>query len=125
MIKYFARITGIILMGVGLFGIFIVKIPYVVELDIWQSAVYFILGLIGISLGWFSQYVLWLKRYLEVVTAFVMLMLLAGLTLPNLFDIFHLEVVENFFHAILFVFAIIVGIINKKRTALLPPTSSI
>ncbi len=117
MTKIFAKIAGIILMLAGLFGIFVVKIPHLVELDIWQSAVYFILGLVGVGLGWFSESVMWLKRYLETVTAFSMLMLLSGLTLPNLFDIFHLETMEHLFHAIIFVFGVIASIISRPRAA--------
>ncbi|MFH1111744.1 MAG: hypothetical protein V1712_01600 [Patescibacteria group bacterium] len=116
--KYFARITGIILIGAGLFGIFIVKIPYVVELDIWQSATYFILGLVGISLGWFSQSLLWLKRYLEIITAFSMFMLIFGISLPNYGDIFHLEIIEDLFHSVLFIGGVITSIINKKSVNL-------
>ncbi|MFH1866733.1 MAG: hypothetical protein ABIJ81_01480 [Patescibacteria group bacterium] len=110
---YFARLTGIILTAAGFFGFFIIQIKYLIQLDLWQSLVYLVLGVFGLYYGFFSSNQKYLKSYLNTTTAVMMIFLLIGLTFPNLLDLFHLEEEEHLFHAILFLYGVITNGVTK------------
>lgn len=112
----YARSLAVIFTGTGLFGFFWVNVPYVVQLDLWQSFVYLVLAAIGWYYGWFYPNNKHLRYYNEAATATLLFLLLLGLAWPNWGDIIHLEEEENIFHAVLFIWGVITSWLTRKRT---------
>jgi hypothetical protein len=114
MLKWYIRIIGLILFLLGLGGFFIGHIPGFAQLDLWQSFVYLIGGAIGMQLGWGKATDKTRSRYATATGIMGLVLLSFGLTFPNFFDIFHLEVPEHFFHAIIGVAGCLIGGKYKK-----------
>ncbi len=112
MTKWLGRFISIILVGAGFFGIYIVKIPNYFEFDLWQTLVYLVFGFWGLGVCWYKPKPAEIKKYLNFTTAMLMLWLIIGIPWPNLYDIFHLELLEHFFHLILF----LLGVLGLARS---------
>ncbi|HBV33618.1 TPA: hypothetical protein DIC39_00005 [Patescibacteria group bacterium] len=110
----YARVLAIIFTIVGFFGFFAVGVPYVVQLDLWQSLIYLVLAACGWYIGWFYHDHKKIRHYNETATAVLMVLLLFGLVWPNWGDILHLEEEENIFHAVLFVWGVITSALTPK-----------
>lgn len=114
MLKWYVRIIGLVLFLLGLGGFFIGRIPNFAQLDLWQSFVYLILGAIGLQLGFGKALDKTRSRYATATGIMGLILLGFGLTFSNLFDIFHLEVPEHFFHTIVSVTGCLIGDKYKK-----------
>lgn len=95
-------ILGGILLATGLLGFLKPNLMYLVQFDLYQSFLYAILGAIGLKLGLspttpprYSQ------KYFEALAIINFILLMLGLFWPNWGDIFHLEVPEHFWHALI------------------------
>ncbi len=109
MLRWYVRFVAIALFLVGLAGFSLAKLPNVVQLDLFQSFVYLILGGIGLKLGFSAADIKTSSRYARAtgLTGFILLGL--GLTFPNLFDLFHLEVPEHIWHGVLGLTGSVIG----------------
>ncbi len=114
MIKIFTKIIGLLFLTAGLACFFVPNLLPLLQLDLWQGLVYLILGSVGVKLGFSKTNEHNLRYYVEVVTGVTMVLLLLGLTLPNFLDLFHLEPMEDVFHAIIFVWGIVTSTLSKK-----------
>ncbi len=114
MIKIFVKITGLIFLAAAFIGFFKPDLLIIVQLDLWQSLVYLILGIVGIKLGFTKTNDYNLRYYVDVATGATMVLLLLGLTLPNFLGLFHLEQVEHVFHAIIFIWGVVTSALSKK-----------
>jgi len=113
MIIWYTRLIAIILFFTGLFGFFGGSIPHFVQLDLFQSFVYLIFGAVGLKLGFSSSTAPATRsRYATATGIFGLVLFLIGITFPNLFDIFHLEIPEHVFHLVIGVVGCLVG--DKK-----------
>lgn len=106
---------GAVLFLFGLWGFFYGKIPDLIQFDLFQSLVYLVFGAIGLKLGFSTIPNSYLGRYATGTGIMGLTFLFFGLTFPNLFDIFHLEVAEHCFHAILGVAGCLVGDFGSRR----------
>ena len=111
----FSRTLAVIFATAGFFGFFKVQIPYVVQLDLWQSMIYLALGALGFYFGWFYHTDKNVRIYNEVATGILLFFFLLGLTWPNLGDILHLEEEENIFHGALFALGVITSALTSKK----------
>ena len=111
---FLTRLISLVLVITGFAGIYIVKIPEYVEFDLWQTVVYLIFGFWGLAISLYKPNGNYIMRYLNATTFMLMLWLIIGIPFPNLFDIFHLEVLEHFFHAILFLIGVFAISRGKK-----------
>jgi len=114
MLKWYTRIIAALLFLIGLSGFFIVRIPNLVQLDLFQSFVYAIFGAIGIQLSFGKAENKTRSNYATATGIMGLVLLLFGLTFPNFFDIFHLEVPEHIFHFIIGVAGCVIGDKYKK-----------
>ena len=113
MLMWYNRVMGAALFLLGLAGFFIVQIPNFVQLDLWQSFIYLILGAIGLQLGWGKAQAITRRRYATTTGIIGLVFLGFGLTFPNFGDIFHLELPEHIFHLLLGLIGCLVGNSNK------------
>lgn len=104
--KILTLLIGLILFGLGGAGFYLTQVPNVVQFDLFQSLMYIVAGGIGLKLGTENRRVRY-KSYLTAIGVGSLMLLALGLTLPNLGDIIHLEVIENIFHAALAVCALV------------------
>lgn len=114
MMKIYAIILGLILVILGLAGFYHPNIYNVIHLDLWLSFVYLITGAIGLKLGLDKKTnQLNLYKYISVTTGGALILVLFGLTFPNFYDIFHLEMTENGLHLIIGVAGSLVNYYSK------------
>jgi hypothetical protein len=112
---WYNRFIGAGLLLLGLAGFFIVRIPNFVQLDLWQSLVYLILGAVGLQLGCGQTSSLNRARYATATGLVGLIFLGFGLTFPNFADIFHLELPEHVFHLLLGLAGCLVGNTKKQN----------
>lgn len=116
MLTWYVRVVALILFLVGLAGFTITKVPNVVQLDLFQSFLYVILGGVGLKIGFSATNGRQQAQYARVTGAFGLGLMAIGLTLPNLFDLFHLEVPEHIWHGALGLTGSLVGEHYLKRS---------
>jgi hypothetical protein len=80
-----------------------------VQFDLFQSLVYVSLGAVGLKLGFGSSTPKTLSRYVTATGIMGLVFFGFGLTWANFFDLFHLEIPEHVFHAIIGVTGCLVG----------------
>lgn len=115
MLKWYARLVGASLFLLGLWGFFYGHIPTVVRFDPFQSFVYLVFGAVGLKLGFSLTNPKHLAVYATATGLMGLILLLFGLTFPNFYDIFHLEVSEHVFHAALGVAGCLIGDFGKRK----------
>jgi hypothetical protein len=116
MVKFYARLVGALLFIIGLWGFLGHPIPNIVQLDLFQSLIYVVLGAVGLKLGFSASTPKTLARYATATGITGLVFVLFGLTLPNFFDLFHLEVAEHVFHVVLGVAGSLVGGKHRPTT---------
>lgn len=106
---------------VGIFGLLIGHLGYFVQLDAFQSLLYLGLGAGGLygSTSDNSKYSL---RYLRLIIIVNLVLLALGLTLPNLWDIMHLEIPEHIFHLGIAISAAVCLEIERRKSLPVPTT---
>ena len=110
-------VFGCILLLVGIFGLLIGHLGYFVQLDAFQSFLYLGLGAAGLY-GCASNNSIYAHRYLRLVIIVNLVLLGLGLTLPNLWDIMHLEIPEHIFHLCMAIAAALCLEIERKKSLL-------
>lgn len=98
MLKWYVIIAAGALVIIGLIGFTVARLPNFVQFDLLQSFIYLTLGVVGLKLGLVDNTNTARARYARVTGGVGFILLAVGLTIPNLFDVVHLEVPEHFFH---------------------------
>lgn len=112
MLKTYTIILSLVLVILGLTGFYKPNVYNIIHLDLWLSFVYLIAGAIGLKLGLDKNTSpISRMRFVDITTATAFVLVLFGLTLPNFFDIFHLEMTENALH---FAIGVIGSVISYK-----------
>ncbi len=109
MIKTYSRVVAALLFILGLWGFLGSPIPHVVQFDLFQSLIYLGFGAVGLKLTFSKTTPQTLGRYATATGVMGLAFVLFGLTLPNFFDLFHIEIFENIFHLALGVAGCLVG----------------
>ncbi len=116
MLKTYVRSLAVLLFAIGLWGFWGGAIPNVVQLDLFQSLVYVVFGAVGLKLGFSQTANKTLARYATASGIMGLVFLGFGLTFPNFFDIFHLEIPEHVFHALIGILGCVVGDYAGRKT---------
>ena len=114
MLKAYVRLIALTLFLIGMWGFFGGAIPTLFQLDLFQCFVYVIFGAVGLKLGFSQTEPKILSHYATATGIMGLVFLTFGLTLPNLFDLFHLEIPEHVFHALIGVVGSLIGGHYKK-----------
>ena len=114
MLKAYTSVVATLLFLLGLWGVLVGTIPNLAQLDLFQCFVYVIFGAVGLKLSFSHTEPKTLARYATATGIMALTFLFLGLTWPNFFDIFHLEIPEHVFHALLGVAGCLVGEHYKK-----------
>lgn len=117
MLSWYVRIAATVLLLAGLAGVNLGRVPGFAELTLFQSFLYLVLGAVGLKLGSGPTAPAALARYARFTGGFGLVLLGAGLTLPNFLDLVHLEVPEHVFHSLLGLTGSLVGERNLKTKA--------
>ena len=121
MVKLYARMTGLILLVVGIMGFLTDDLLGLIQFDSVHNMIHFLIAAIALYVG-FGTDDTWLPHlFAEVMGSVYILLALAGFISPVLFGLlgpFHLEPLENLLHLMLGLCGIGVTIgIGKPRMA--------
>jgi len=89
---------AVVFTAVGLYGMLVGRVGYLVQFDLFQSLTYTILGFVGLKLGIENTNVQAMRRYISAVAILSLFLFVLGLTFPNFRDLVHLEVPEHVLH---------------------------
>lgn len=101
MLTWYVRGAAVLLCLSGLAGFSLGGVPGLAQLDLFQSFAYLIAGASGLQLGFGQATTRTRARYALATGLGGYALLALGLTFPNLGDVFHLELPEDVFHAVL------------------------
>ena len=116
MLKTYVQVVAALLLLLGLWGFLIGAIPNFVQFDLFQSLVYVSFGAVGLKISFGKTETKILARYATATGIMGLIFLAFGLTFPNFFDIFHLEIPEHMFHLIIGVTGCLVGDHYRKSS---------
>ena len=108
---------AIVFTTVGLYGMLVGHVGYLVQFDLLQSLTYTVLGFTGLKLGTENANQPAMHRYLSAVAVLNLLLFILGLTFPNFRDLVHLEVPEHVLHLTVGVWAALLTSVYRRPTA--------
>jgi len=104
MVRLYARMTGIVLLLIGLMGFMMDDFMGLIQFDIVHNTIHLLMAVVALYIG-FGTEDTWLSHLFAEVMGFVLVVLgLMGFINPTFFGLlgpFHLEPVENLLHLVL------------------------
>ena len=104
MVRLYARMTGLVLLLIGLMGFMMDDFMGLIQFDIAHNTIHLLMAVVALYIG-FGTEDTWLSHLFAEVMGFVLVVLgLMGFINPTFFGLlgpFHLEPVENLLHLVL------------------------
>ena len=104
MVRLYARMTGLVLLLIGLMGFMMDDFMGLIQFDIVHNTIHLLMAVVALYIG-FGTEDTWLSHLFAEVMGFVLVVLgLMGFINPTFFGLlgpFHLEPVENLLHLVL------------------------